>query len=243
MAQKKLEKDAFMRLKTIEENTLLGSGYKISTRDLEIRGSGSMFGYKQSGHISSVGFQLYCDLINKEIEKVSNKGLNADVKPKFSTSLKTEINASYVGSQSFRLDFYYKISKVNTLGGLNKIEEESYETLLISSVVPEVLEVHVVPSEEVRIVPEKPTATNVLLPSYATDLRLFDVPEVCEVHVVPSDEVSNVPEAPTAINNPEELSVLLLLLLSSLEQEIKLMLKNDIRIKCKIFFILFLFIY
>ena len=40
--------------------------------------------------------------------------------------------------------------------------------------------------------------------------RLFDVPVVCEVHVVPSDEVSNVPEAPTAINNPEELSVLLL---------------------------------
>tara|TARA_Y100000996_G_C22014994_1_gene434350 strand:- start:129 stop:320 length:192 start_codon:yes stop_codon:yes gene_type:complete len=39
---------------------------------------------------------------------------------------------------------------------------------------------------------------------------LFDVPEVCEVHVVPSDEVSNVPEAPTAINNPEELSELLL---------------------------------
>ena len=72
---------------------------------------------------------------------------------------------------------------------------------------------------------------------------MFDVPEVCEVHVVPSDEVSNVPEAPTAINNPEELSVLLLLLLSSLEQEIRVRLKNDIRIKCKIFFILFFFTY
>ena len=110
--------------------------------------------------------------------------------------------------------------------------------------VPEVLEVQVVPSEEVRIAPEKPTATKVLLPSYATDLRLFDVPEVLEVQVVPSVEVSRFPEAPTAINNPlelelelevvvEELSVLLLS--SFLAQEITVRLKSDIRITCTIF--------
>ena len=107
--------------------------------------------------------------------------------------------------------------------------------------VPEVLEVQVVPSEEVRIVPEKPTATKVLLPSYATDLRLFDVPEVLEVQVVPSGEVRRVPEAPTAINNPLELEVVEvelsgLLLSSSLAQEITVRLKSDIRITCTVFF-------
>ncbi len=65
--------------------------------------------------------------------------------------------------------------------------------------VPEVLEVQVVPSDEVRIVPEKPTTTMVLFP-YATALRLFEVPEVCVVQVVPSDEVNKVPAAPTATN-------------------------------------------
>ena len=110
--------------------------------------------------------------------------------------------------------------------------------------VPEVLEVQVVPSEEVRIVPDQPTATNVLLPSYATALRAFVVPVVCAVQVVPSDEVSKVPEPPTAINNPLELELevvedeLSVLLLSSfLAQEITVRLKSDIRITCTIFFI------
>ena len=57
---------------------------------------------------------------------------------------------------------------------------------------------------------------------------MFDVPEVCEVHVVPSDEVSNVPEAPTAINNPEELSVLLLLELSVESSEVVVVLELSV---------------
>ena len=75
-------------------------------------------------------------------------------------------------------------------------------------VVPEVLEVQVVPSDEVRIVPEKPTTTKVLFP-YATALRLFEVPEVCAVQFAPSDEVSKVPSAPTATNNPLDVVVVL----------------------------------
>ena len=62
--------------------------------------------------------------------------------------------------------------------------------------VPEVLEVHVVPSEEVRIVPVSPTVTKVPFP-YVTPWRLPDVPEVLEVHVVPSEEERIVPEKPT----------------------------------------------
>ena len=106
--------------------------------------------------------------------------------------------------------------------------------------VPEVLEVQVVPSDEVRIVPEKPTTTMVLFP-YATALRLFEVPEVCVVQVVPSDEVSKVPAAPTATN--ETLDVVLLLLLVSLflAQEMTVRLKSEIRIMYKTLFIFLLY--
>ena len=69
-------------------------------------------------------------------------------------------------------------------------------------VVPEVLDVQVVPSEDERIVPEKPTATKVLTPSKAIDLRFLDVPEVLDVQVIPSWEVSSVQESPIVINNP-----------------------------------------
>ena len=67
--------------------------------------------------------------------------------------------------------------------------------------VPEVLEVHVVPSGEVRMVPEEPTDTNVLFP-YVTLKRGNDVPEVLSVHVVPSGEVRMVPKKPTVTKVP-----------------------------------------
>ena len=71
-----------------------------------------------------------------------------------------------------------------------------YVTLLRLLPVPEVLEVHVVASDEVRMVPLSPTVTKVLF-AYLTFQRLFDVPEVLEVQVVASEEVSMVPELPT----------------------------------------------
>ena len=66
-------------------------------------------------------------------------------------------------------------------------------------VVPEVLLSHVVPSEEVRMVPETPTATNVLFAN-PTPYREFDVPEILDVQDSPSDEVRIVPEMPTTTN-------------------------------------------
>ena len=65
---------------------------------------------------------------------------------------------------------------------------------------PEVLSVQVIPSEEVRMVPESHTVTKVLFP-YVTTYRASDVPEVLEVHVIPSDEVRMVPDSPTATHN------------------------------------------
>ena len=67
--RKPLEQNAHKRLKTIEQFTSLGSGYDISMMDLEIRGAGSLFGYKQSGHISSMGFELYCELLKELIHQ------------------------------------------------------------------------------------------------------------------------------------------------------------------------------
>ena len=66
----RLDEPAQKRLQALEKNTALGSGYNISMNDLEIRGAGSLFGHKQSGHISSIGFQMYCDLLNLEIKKI-----------------------------------------------------------------------------------------------------------------------------------------------------------------------------
>ena len=68
----KLSEKAFRRLKTIENNTSLGSGYKIATSDLGIRGAGLVFGYKQSGQVSRVGIEHYNALLKEAVNKKLN---------------------------------------------------------------------------------------------------------------------------------------------------------------------------
>ena len=110
--------------------------------------------------------------------------------------------------------------------------------------VPEVLEVQVVPSDEVRIVPEYPATTKVLLP-YATALSFSVVPEVLLSHEIPSDEVRIVPALPTETNNGLEVVVVVVVVsvvdssLSSL-QEMTVKLKRDMRIMYKTLFIFLL---
>ena len=106
---KLLEKDSYNRLKAVEQNTTLGSGYAISQKDLEIRGAGSLFGYKQSGHVSSVGFEMYCDLLKEEV-KIKKDGGIKDC-PVINVNTLTEIPKSYIRKESLRVDYYYQISK------------------------------------------------------------------------------------------------------------------------------------
>jgi len=121
--KKQLEKDAFSRLKTVEQNTSLGAGYNISMKDLEIRGAGSLFGYKQSGHISSVGLEMYCDLLKTELNK-NKKTSPQNQAPLVTTNILAEINKNYMEDQGMRVDYYYRIAKANDLEALSLIKKE-----------------------------------------------------------------------------------------------------------------------
>ena len=110
--KKRLEKDSYNRLKAIEQNTALGSGHVISQKDLEIRGSGSLFGYKQSGHISTVGFEMYCDLLKEEINNKKNKQRTKE-QPILVMNTKAEIPFTYINKEQIRIDYYYQIAKAN----------------------------------------------------------------------------------------------------------------------------------
>ncbi len=67
---KTLNAEALKRLQTIEEFTDLGSGFQIAMRDLEIRGAGSLLGAEQSGFIDSLGFDLYCKILEEAVGEV-----------------------------------------------------------------------------------------------------------------------------------------------------------------------------
>ena len=121
--RKKLEQGAHRRLKTLEQYTSLGSGYDISMKDLEIRGAGSLFGYKQSGHISSVGFEMYCDLLKSEVDQVVEN--SSDVRfPSIVFGEDALISESYIENPTQRLGFYNSFSRAKTTKDVLKIKHE-----------------------------------------------------------------------------------------------------------------------
>ena len=122
--KKPLEKSAFKRLRSLEQNTALGSGYNISMEDLEIRGAGSIFGHKQSGHITTVGFQMYCDLLSIEIQKTKSEDGVVQKAPNVTTSFQPDISSDYIENMSLRIDYYYRIGSATSVEQLNKIEKE-----------------------------------------------------------------------------------------------------------------------
>ena len=105
-----LSEKAYKRLKTIERHTTLGSGYNIATNDLDIRGGGAVFGYKQSGQISRVGLEHYNTLLKKSVGiKLKNKEVVEDVDIFFFG--KSLIPLFFVRGETERFSFYTKINK------------------------------------------------------------------------------------------------------------------------------------
>ncbi len=65
--------EARKRIAAIRQYSSLGSGFKIAMRDLEIRGAGNLLGAQQSGHITAVGFELYCQLLQQSVSALKGE--------------------------------------------------------------------------------------------------------------------------------------------------------------------------
>ena len=116
-----------MRLKSLQKLTSLGSGYDVSLKDLEIRGAGSLFGYKQSGHISSVGFEMYCELLKEEISKVSKTQQVESFRPAVNYYKDSYVNKRYIRSKHERLIFYEQLSKIKRKEDLDRLKLETID--------------------------------------------------------------------------------------------------------------------
>ena len=71
--------DARKRISALKQYSKLGSGFKIAMRDLEIRGAGNLLGAQQSGHITAVGFELYCQLLKQSVKRLKGEAVGRRV--------------------------------------------------------------------------------------------------------------------------------------------------------------------
>ena len=119
-----LSSDAEKRLQTIRDFTALGSGYKIATRDLEIRGAGNVLGKSQHGHMAAVGYDLYCKLLNKAVMR--KKGVEVKVEQECSVDVDVDayIGPDYIANELVKLDTYKKIAGLLNETECSEMEDE-----------------------------------------------------------------------------------------------------------------------
>ena len=116
---KRLTVTAEKRLRTIFEATELGAGFNIALKDLEIRGAGTLLGARQSGHITAVGFSLYCRLLAEAVEEQKAKRAGAEKAPKhlpppiIDLPLRAYIPEGYVADLETRLSLYQRLANID----------------------------------------------------------------------------------------------------------------------------------
>jgi transcription-repair coupling factor (superfamily II helicase) len=125
-----LTPDAQARLETIAEETHLGAGYTIAMRDLEIRGAGELLGAQQSGHIASIGFDLYTRMLAQAVRqrKAAREGQEipaALVEPTtIDLPLAAYIPTDYVPDAGLRLRLYRRMAGLATMDEVDGMAEE-----------------------------------------------------------------------------------------------------------------------
>ena len=104
-----LSSEAHKRLAAMEELSELGAGFQLAARDMEIRGVGNMLGSNQSGHIASVGFDLYCKLVEDMVKDIRGEKVEPRVEVEIDLLVKGFIPNGYVPDLNQRLDIYRRI--------------------------------------------------------------------------------------------------------------------------------------
>jgi transcription-repair coupling factor (superfamily II helicase) len=116
------------RLKAIEQYAMLGAGFKIAMRDLEIRGAGNLLGAEQSGHIAAVGYEMYCRLLDNAVHDLKHEGPRPTV-----AATTVDIGAAgviprpYIPSDQRRLDAYRRIATATTAADLARVAKDLTE--------------------------------------------------------------------------------------------------------------------
>ncbi len=115
---------AAKRLKAIEEYSHLGAGFKIAMRDLEIRGAGNILGPEQSGHIASVGYEMYCQLLEEATRQLKNEPRKAHPEAHVDIGVSAFLPKTYMPGDRQRMDLYRRLTRCTDLHMLQMLEQD-----------------------------------------------------------------------------------------------------------------------
>ncbi len=121
---KMLKEVAEKRLQAIREFTELGSGIKIAMKDLEIRGAGNILGARQHGHMESVGYDLYCKLLNEAVAEEKGMEVMDSFETKIDISIDAFIPPQYIKNEFQKLSVYKQIASIESEEEYRDMQDE-----------------------------------------------------------------------------------------------------------------------
>ena len=127
---RKLSLNAIKRLNALERHAHYGGGYEIAMRDLEIRGSGNVFGTEQSGHIVNIGYHLYTKILKDTLDELREHHQHEQPVfpvPDISIDVALQIPASFIENTAERIADYRRIADATSVDDLYALRGELRE--------------------------------------------------------------------------------------------------------------------
>lgn len=112
------------RLNALAESSGYGGGMKIAMRDLEIRGAGNILGTEQSGHVSTIGFNLYCKMLKRAVKAFQGEVPTDMCDTKMEFIFDARLPENYVNAVSLRMEIYQRLGEAITWEEVDAIWEE-----------------------------------------------------------------------------------------------------------------------
>ena len=99
------------RLAALREFSELGAGFRIAALDLELRGAGNLLGREQHGHIVSIGFDLYTQMLERAVSAKKGEAEQPELRATLNLGMDIRIPSEYLPSESLRLRTYKRIAE------------------------------------------------------------------------------------------------------------------------------------
>jgi len=112
------------RLSAMKEFSELGAGFRIAALDLELRGAGNMLGRQQHGHIEAIGFDMYCQMLERAVSKLKGEESAPELRTTLSLGLDVRIPENYIPSENLRLRTYKRISSIGSQEEKQDVQRE-----------------------------------------------------------------------------------------------------------------------
>jgi transcription-repair coupling factor (superfamily II helicase) len=119
-----LSDEARSRIEALERYTELGSGFHIATLDMELRGAGDLLGAEQSGFVESVGFELFCKMLEDATHELRGETVTHDVDPDLSFDVEALLPEDYIAEVGVRLSLYKRLSSAVDEAEVNDLAHE-----------------------------------------------------------------------------------------------------------------------